>query len=196
MPKGDVRKRRYTSISDEQSNLLQAECKARGVPEYVVFHEIMDAGFNAYFDRAKEELVVRTELKRIGERLEEVETAIRQEGKACLASAAWSDYAMFGILRWLLMCEGQNVDNPGVTYCGMSRTLSETDSGTISGIWESAGKKMVAGGGFGESLASACKEYGVSWLEFSGTSADAARQEPPSKEKAVHKGRRKNGGKR
>ena len=196
MPKGDVRKRRYTSISDEQSNLLQAECKARGVPEYVVFHEIMDAGFDAYFARAREETAVSAKLKCIGEKLEKVEPAIRQEGKACLSAAAWSDYAMFGILRWLLMCEGQNVDNPGVTYCGMSRALSETDSGTISGIWESAGKKMVAGGGFGESLAAACKEHGVSWFEFSGTTAVAVHQKAPGKENAKNKGRRKNGGKR
>lgn len=189
------RRRRY-STTDEQDALLLAESERRGVPSREVFREVVGEGFRAHFGKTVDADVVNERLEELARSVQAARDEIKQEGKACLASSAWSDYAMFGILRWLLMCEGQNVDNPGVTYCGMSRALSETDCGTISGIWESAGKRMAAGGGFAESLADACRERGISWFEFSGTSAGTAQQEPPNKEKAKQKGRRKNGGKR
>jgi len=189
------RRRRYTTTI-EQDSLLQEEAARRKIPPHEVFRQVVDEGFAAHFEQTVNAGDIYAKLDELAQSIESVRCVVLQEGKACLASAAWSDYAMFGILRWLLMCEGQNVDNPGVTYCGMSRTLSETDSGTISGIWESAGRKMAAGGGFGESLAAACKKHGVSWFEFSGTSADAAQQEKPNKGNTKRKGGHKNGRKR
>lgn len=149
-------KRRWTSITAEQNKALEAECARRGKSEKAVFDEIVDAGFEAYFNGKKKHDGVSP-------------VAPQQDvARAMLVSSLWSDYVTLDFLRLIVRLLDVDPDDPSYQSGGMSRYIVRHGIGELDRIWTGVGKRLEEGYEFNPALRIALAEAGADYDSFCG----------------------------
>lgn len=163
---GTGRSRRFSTTA-RQERIIAAICARTGDDDITVFRDIVRRGFEAV-SLDEPEAGGPPDATAPERRDAPLEKAVNAIGYANLAAQAWSDHAMFGMLRLILAAVGQDPDDDGDPALVIAKHLCMADCSEPMAVWSDAGSRLADGENLFSAVMNACDDWGAPAERYAG----------------------------